>query len=270
MGVMMEDQSGQVSGSSERNQVATIRLVAAGALVLLCGLTALAAVYYLIARPYFGPKSQAVLAPDHTLVSSVDPAGLEEDAQILNARSRALGARTTFRVEGNNQIVAVGPASEVTPEMLDQAMAIGLLELVGVGAEPVMEGTQVATDFDYPYFAPVEGTRWHTVLTNAEFASVSVVPISEAQQYEITFTLTPGGRETLAEFTASHIGQYLCVVLDKRVLSCPIVRNAITGGQGVIQGAFTREQAESLAVNLRVRGPLPIPLEVVSFVEGGK
>jgi preprotein translocase subunit SecD len=164
----------------------------------------------------------------------------------------------------------VGPASELSRESIDGAIAIGLLELVDFGAKPVSEGTQVATDFDYPYFAPVEGTKWHTVLTNAEFAEVQVQAGSGEGQYEIAFVLTPSGRDTLSDFTAAHIGEYLGIVLDKRVLSCPVIKTAITGGSGVIQGGFTRNSAESLAVSLRVPGPLPIPLEVVNFVEAGK
>jgi preprotein translocase subunit SecD len=266
----MENQSDQAPKRNKPNPFLTILFVAAGIFIVLCGLIALGVVFYEFARPYFGPKSQAILAPDHSLVSTVNPADLEKEAQILTARSNALGARITFRVDGNNQIVAVGPASVLTRELINKTIAIGLLELVDLGAKPVMEGTKVATDFGYPYFPAVQGTKWHTVLTNAEFATVQVQSGSLAGQYQIAFTLTPSGRETLSDFTVSHTGQYLGIVMDKRVLSCPVIRNAITDGQGVIEGAFTLDSAESLAAYLRVRGPLPIPLEVVSFVEAGK
>jgi len=49
-------------------------------------------------------------------------------------------------------------------------------------------------------------------------------------------------------------------VLDGRVLSAPTI-NAAIQGSGVIQGQFTADEAESLAVQMRY-GALPVPLRV--------
>jgi len=49
--------------------------------------------------------------------------------------------------------------------------------------------------------------------------------------------------------------------LDKKVISCPVIDQAITGGSGVIQGSFTRDSANSLATILRY-GSLPVSLEI--------
>ncbi len=266
----MESQPDQIPKGNKPDRRLTVLLVAAGVFVVVCGLIVLGVVYYGLGPLYFGPKSQAILAPYHSLGSTVNPADLEKDAQILAVRSKALGARITFQVDGNNQIVAVGPASVLTRELIDKTIGVGLLELVDFGAEPVAAGTKVATDFGYPYFAAVQGTKWHTVLTNADFAAAQVQASQLEGQYQIAFALTPSGGKTLSDFTASHIGRYLGIVMDKRVLSCPMIKNAITDGQGVIQGGLTLDSAKLLTAYLRGRGPLPIPLEVVGFVEGGK
>jgi len=47
------------------------------------------------------------------------------------------------------------------------------------------------------------------------------------------------------------------------VLSAPRINSAIPEGRGEITGRFTREEAESLAVQMRY-GALPVPLEVVN------
>jgi preprotein translocase subunit SecD len=65
-----------------------------------------------------------------------------------------------------------------------------------------------------------------------------------------------------ADFTGSHINQYLAIVLDKRVISTPTISNRITGGQGIIQGSFTQDSANTLAIQLRY-GSLPVPVKVV-------
>jgi preprotein translocase subunit SecD len=51
-------------------------------------------------------------------------------------------------------------------------------------------------------------------------------------------------------------------VVDKRVISTPVINQPITSGSGVISGDFTYETANNLAIQLRY-GSLPIPLKVV-------
>jgi preprotein translocase subunit SecD len=58
------------------------------------------------------------------------------------------------------------------------------------------------------------------------------------------------------------VGDNLAIVLDNVVIECPTVSNAITNGQGIIEGKFTSDSANQLAVQLRY-GALPVPLKVV-------
>jgi preprotein translocase subunit SecD len=74
--------------------------------------------------------------------------------------------------------------------------------------------------------------------------------------------LTPEGADIFAAHTAANVNKYLTIVLDKSVISSPVINSAIPDGQGIIQGSFTSESANSLAVQLRY-GSLPVPLKVV-------
>ena len=80
----------------------------------------------------------------------------------------------------------------------------------------------------------------------------------------------PRRDKSSSQHTTNNVGHYLGIVLDKVVISAPKVKSPITDGSGVISGSFTREQANSLAVYLRVEGPLPIPLKVKQVSEIGK
>jgi preprotein translocase subunit SecD len=51
-------------------------------------------------------------------------------------------------------------------------------------------------------------------------------------------------------------------VLDNEVISAPVIREPITGGQGQISGSFTVQAANDLAILLRA-GALPAPLTVI-------
>jgi preprotein translocase subunit SecD len=264
----MENQLDPVPDKSKPAGLRRILFVAVGLLVLLCALVALG-VFYRFEFPYFGPKSQIILEPDSSVVSTLDPTDLKNDAQILTARSSALGTRITFVVSENNQITAQVPTSSLSSTLIGQTIAIGLLEIVDFGEMPIESGTTIATDYGYRYFPQVDGTRWHTVLTNAEFES-AYVEKDALGNYHIPFTLTARGTNIFSEYTTKNVGHYLGIVLDKVVLSAPKVNSPITGGSGIIAGSFTREQAESLAVYLHVLGPLPIPLKVKEISENGK
>jgi len=74
----------------------------------------------------------------------------------------------------------------------------------------------------------------------------------------VTFFLTAAGAEKFSAATGANIGRGLAIVLDKRVQSAPEIKDRITD-QGVIQGRFTPEEANDLALVLRA-GALPAGL----------
>ncbi|GIS67548.1 MAG: hypothetical protein CM1200mP6_06160 [Anaerolineaceae bacterium] len=41
------------------------------------------------------------------------------------------------------------------------------------------------------------------------------------------------------EHTANHIGSHMAIVLDGKVISSPVIRDAIPSGSGVISGDLT-------------------------------
>src|SRR6185369_11665150 len=71
------------------------------------------------------------------------------------------------------------------------------------------------------------------------------------------------GSEQFYNYTRANLGKPMAIVLDGRVLSAPNIEGAIRD-KGTISGSFTKEQAESLAVQMRY-GALPVPLKVVDI-----
>jgi protein-export membrane protein SecD len=104
---------------------------------------------------------------------------------------------------------------------------------------------------------------YESILTGAGLKNVGLDRTQQGE-YIIPFELNPDAAQIFADYTASHVGQYLCIVLDKTVISCPTVREPIPSGQASISGQFTFDAARQLAIQLRY-GALPIPLRVESF-----
>jgi protein-export membrane protein SecD len=100
-----------------------------------------------------------------------------------------------------------------------------------------------------------------TVLTGAHLKSAAVQRDEQTGQFMIAFELDEEGAVIFEEYTGRSIGTYLSIVLDKEIISSPVIESQIPGGTGVIQGDFTLEEARQLVVQLRY-GSLPVPLRV--------
>jgi protein-export membrane protein SecD len=100
-----------------------------------------------------------------------------------------------------------------------------------------------------------------TVLTGAHLKTAAVQRNEQTGQFLIAFELTDDGGRIFEDFTGRNINKFLSIVLDKEVISSPVIQSQIPGGQGVIQGDFTLDEAQRLVVQLRY-GALPLPLRV--------
>jgi preprotein translocase subunit SecD len=170
----------------------------------------------------------------------------------------------------------------------------GLLEFVDMGNTPVNAGTVIKTDFAQsdttnvpsttatpeatttadpnqptPTVAPGQPTPaagqeapvYHTVMTGADLKEAHVSS-NQTGQPAVSFTLSTEGTKIFSDYTSTHTKQYLGIVLDKTVISAPVVNSPITDGQGIIEGGFTAQSANDLAIQLRY-GSLPVPVKVV-------
>ena len=161
-----------------------------------------------------------------------------------------------------------------------------LLEFVDFGASPVAVGSKIETDYQTSSAGssvtptpavtatvdpnqptpdasqpPTAGTVYKTVMTGADLKEANVQTDSFGKP-AVGFNLSDKGAQIFSDYTSTHTGQYLGIVLDKTVISAPVVNTPITDGSGIIQGSFTAEEANTLAVKLSY-GALPVPVKVV-------
>jgi preprotein translocase subunit SecD len=209
---------------------------------------------------------QALLEADVPAETAVTSDEMENAKNILQNRANALGvSEITMQVAGDRRIVAEFPGVTNPEEVVAALKQTALLEFVDMGATPLEDGTIIVTDFgmESPPATTESGeTIYHTVMTGTGLETASVTRGS-AGEYLISFVLTPEATSIFGEYTTSHVGQYLAIVLDKQVISAPRINQPITtsdGGQ--ISGNFTAESANTFAVQLR-SGALPIPIKVV-------
>ena len=140
-----------------------------------------------------------------------------------------------------------------------------------VSAAPSMQVTLTATEAatpdgtkTHPLLNPCTNDPFHTIATGAAMKDAEAGTASYNKNvWVVTFALNDNDEaHAFSKFTETHVGQSLAIVLDGQVLSAPVIQAALTTG-GQIVGNFTKENVESLAVQLRY-GALPVSLSVES------
>jgi len=85
---------------------------------------------------------------------------------------------------------------------------------------------------------------------------------NQTNQTVVTFTLDRVGAKRFGKVTSTGIGKRLAIVLDGKIISAPVIQDAIVSGNGQITGNFTFQSATDLALLLR-SGALPAPLKII-------
>ena len=78
----------------------------------------------------------------------------------------------------------------------------------------------------------------------------------------VSFQFNPVGGRKFGEYTKNNIGNPFAIVLDKQVISAPIIQSYIPGGAGIITGNFSVDESNRLAILLRA-GALPASIQVL-------
>ena len=78
----------------------------------------------------------------------------------------------------------------------------------------------------------------------------------------VSFSFDSIGAKKFGDATRANVGRPFAIVLDNKVISAPVIREAILGGSGIISGQFTVQEVQDLALLLRA-GALPAPLTIL-------
>lgn len=93
-----------------------------------------------------------------------------------------------------------------------------------------------------------------------EDARVSVDPNNG--EIGVSVAMSDRGAEEWADMTSENVGNFIAITMDNKVFSAPIINGPITGGETLISGSFTSEEAKALT-NLLNAGALPAPCVIV-------
>jgi preprotein translocase subunit SecD len=105
-------------------------------------------------------------------------------------------------------------------------------------------------------------TAKKTDLTGSDLKQSAVTFDSHTGKPQVQLTFSSDGANKFGDITNRNVGKIVAIALDDQVVEAPTVNQAIYGGQAVITGGFTTDQAKTLQVQLNA-GALPVSLSVL-------
>jgi preprotein translocase subunit SecD len=239
---------------------------------------------------------QVVLQARPVAGQTLDSGTLEGTRQTLERRVNGLGvSEPLIQSRGRDQIIVELPGVDDPQEAVGILQQTALLEIIdplgqylspgttvnttlgpaddALGAEapgseaPPAATPEVATPVATPVVAtPVSNDRtptgpvYETIISGAELKNAYVTTGNTGMNQVVGFELQGDAAGRFFQYTSSHLGQPMSIVIDKQVISSPTINGAIST-QGIIEGVPPTE-VNDLVIQLKA-GALGVPLDVV-------
>jgi preprotein translocase subunit SecD len=183
------------------------------------------------------------------------PADLEVIRKIIENRVNASGvSEPVVTTQGSDRIVVELPGVSDPTAIRNLVQQTGRLDFVPLGQVTKQKNDTI----DEKQFPP---------LFSGDQLDSAAIGSDQNGRRVVTFKLKDAGAKLFGDYTAAHIGQYFAIVLDGKVISAPVIQNAIPGGNVEISqpgiGGFPLKEATDLTTVLQF-GSLPFPIDELS------
>jgi SecD/SecF fusion protein len=211
------------------------------------------------------------------LVLKVDTSKIPQDArrdaperalEIIRNRIDQLGVKeTSVLLQGNDEIVVQLPGVTDRQRALDIIGKTALLEFKLVVDNPDLFNKAISGETPEGYELLESNKEKFLVKKEPELTGDAIqdasVKFDQSHFNEpivgISFNIE--GAKKFAKITQDNVGKRLAIVLDGKLQSAPRINEPIPSGEAVITGRFSPEEAQDLAIVLRV-GALPAPVYI--------
>ncbi len=199
---------------------------------------------------------------------------IEQSIEIVRRRIDELGTREpTIQRQGDERILVQVPGLQ-DPERLKAILgktAKMVFRLVDVTTSPaeILAGARtppgselLESDERNPDGSPVD---MYVVRKRVMVSGDTLVDSAATFQDNmpvVSFRFDSVGAKRFGDATAKNVRKPFAIVLDRRVISAPVIREPILGGTGIISGNFTVQEVQDLSLLLRA-GALPAPLKIL-------
>ncbi|HEY1504682.1 MAG TPA: protein translocase subunit SecD [Stellaceae bacterium] len=220
-----------------------------------------------------GTGGAASLTPNQQALIQRRNSAIDQSIEIVRRRIDETGTKEpSIQREGDDRILLQLPGVD-NPEHVKELIgrtAKMTFQLVDPNASPqdARGGRVPAGDVLLPGSDTANGqpTQYYVVrrrvMVSGDTLTDAQATFGQNGQAVVNFKFDSTGARRFGDATKENVGKPFAIVLDNKVISAPVIREPILGGSGQIEGNFTVQSANDLALLLRA-GALPAPLTVL-------
>jgi preprotein translocase subunit SecD len=195
---------------------------------------------------------------------------VEQSIEIIRRRIDETGTKEpTIQRQGQDRILVELPGID-NPEHVKALLgktAKLTFQLVDttVTLEDARKGLLPADSEILPAADPAHGPSAYVVKKKVMVGGDTLTDAQATFQdngWVVSFRFDSAGGKRFGDATRDNVGKPFAIVLDNKVISAPVIKTAILGGSGIIEGGFTAQSATDLALLLRA-GALPAPITIL-------
>ena len=218
-------------------------------------------------------KLQLVGTLSAAAVTAVQTSALKQNITTLHNRINELGvAEPVIQQQGNDRIVVQLPGVQDVAKAKDILGRTATLEIRMVDDSPAAACAPAAgtVPFGLERYPDRDGrpllVRRQVILTGENLQDAQAGRDNQTQQAAVHLTLDAKGARIFRDITRDNIGKRMAILLFEKgrgeVVTAPVIRGEIPGGQVQISGSMTAEEAADAALLLRA-GSLAAPMEII-------
>ncbi|MFV0475743.1 MAG: protein translocase subunit SecD [Pikeienuella sp.] len=215
-----------------------------------------------------GPDQTLVARLTESAVKALGDRTMARSLEIIRRRVDEAGTREpSIQRQGDRRILVQVPGVASTQEIKDLIGKTAKLTFhlvdgqTGDLSRAPGPGKAVFEDVDTPGLGYVVERR--ALVTGDELQDAQPGFDDRTGEPVVNFRFDSSGARKFGRATAENVGRPFAVVLDDKVITAPVIREPILGGDGQISGNFSVEGAKQLSILLRA-GALPAS---ISFEE---
>ena len=207
-----------------------------------------------------GPESVG-LNPDGSAISSSATPGAGTAAPSLSTAAPAGNPSAAAATAGvpDASGTTTTTAGTATPAGAPSATPAGTAIAGATGGTPDPNGTPGASATPSATATAPTGPTYETIVTGKELSD-AFPQTGQTGNLVVGFRLNSDAANKFGDYTGSHVGQYLNVIVDKRVINSAVINSRIDQS-GVIEG-LDRDQVQNLVIVLK-SGRLDVPLDLI-------
>jgi preprotein translocase subunit SecD len=204
-------------------------------------------------------------------ISRIRKKAIEQALETIRNRIDMLGVKEpTIQLRGDDSIIIQLPGLKDPDQARRVIGTTAVLEFMLVAKEgstenPGKDQVVLFEEIRDPLTKEVRSTRPYLlekkVLLQGDRIRDSRVNFSQTGQAAVNLSLDDKGKREFSDITRENVGRLLAIILDGKVQSAPRINEEIGGGEAVITGNFSPEEAADLALVLR-SGALPAPIQI--------